>query len=167
MLRRAAGVALCAALLGGCGLWSSNEEDPAPTPRLRATDPGAGGAPPLGAGARDSEVIRGWITALNDGRFDRAARFFARGAVVQQLIEERLETREEAIEFNRSLPCRADLTDVKDEGETALAAFRLRPGRGGRCPEGGIARVRFRIVDGRFREWRQLAEPAAPQGDAT
>ena len=42
----------------------------------------------------------------------------------------RLRDRAAAIAFNRSLPCRADLTDVDDEGATTLAAFRLREGRG-------------------------------------
>ena len=68
----------------------------------------------------------------------------------------RLRTREEAETFNRDLPCRADLTDTKDEGRTTLAAFRLRRGPGGPCH--GRARVRFTIKDGKMREWRQLPE---------
>ena len=74
----------------------------------------------------------------------------------------RLGDRDAAIAFNRSLPCKADVTDVEDEGDTVLAAFRLRDGPGGPCD--GAARVRFRFRDGKFSEWRQLAEPAQPEG---
>jgi hypothetical protein len=114
-------------------------------------------------------VIRGWIMALNEGRFERAASYFAPGAIVEQVDEVRLRGREEAIEFNRSLPCRAVVTDVDDEGRTTLAAFRLREGRGGRCGPGDgageSARVRFLIDDGRILEWRQLPEAPVPEGE--
>ena len=111
----------------------------------------------------EAEAIRAWSAALNDGDFDEAASFFAADAVVEQLDEIRLEDRDAAVEFNRSLPCKADVTDVEDEGETVLASFRLRDGPGGPC-EGG-ARVRFRFEGGKFAEWRQLPQPAAPDGD--
>jgi putative copper resistance protein D len=121
-------------------------------------------------GQSDEEVIRGWITALNEGEFGRAASYFAQGAVIEQAEEVRLRSRSDAIAFNRSLPCRADLTDVDEEGRTTLAAFRLREGRDGRCGPGEgageSARVRFVIRDGRIREWRQLPEEPLPQGDA-
>ena len=56
------------------------------------------------------------------------------------------------------------MTDVDDEGDDLLAAFRLRDGPGGRCR--GIARVRFRFRNGKFTEWRQLPEAEAPPGNA-
>ena len=119
-------------------------------------------------GPGDQEVIRGWITALNAGDHARAASYFAPGAVIEQAQELRLPDRGRAIAFNRSLPCRADLTDVDDEGDTTLAAFRLREGRGGRCGPGEgageSARVRFTIRDGRIEEWRQLPEAPVPRG---
>ncbi len=84
--------------------------------------------------------------------------------MVEQQEEVRLPDRAAAIAFNRSLPCRADVTDVKRRGATVVAAFRLRTGRvpGGGCS--GAARVRFRFSGGKFTEWRQLAEPA-PGGE--
>jgi hypothetical protein len=112
----------------------------------------------------EERVIRAWLEALNAGEFERAGGFFARGAVVEQIGETRLRTRAAAIAFNRSLPCRGDLTDVDDQGRTVLGAFRLREGRGGRCAAGGFARVRFLIRDGKIREWRQLLETEAPGG---
>ena len=120
-------------------------------------------------GPGEEEVIRGWITALNEGKYERAASYFAPDALVEQVEEVRLRGRDDAVEFNRSLPCRADLTDVEDEGRTTLAAFRLRAGRGGRCGPGDgageSARVRFLIEDGRILEWRQLLEAPVPEGD--
>ncbi|MGI8749927.1 MAG: hypothetical protein ACR2J6_05150 [Thermoleophilaceae bacterium] len=77
----------------------------------------------------------------------------------------RLPDRRAAVAFNESLPCRAEVTDVKTEGETVVAAFRLRPGKGPKSSCDGAARVGFRFSKGKFIEWRQLAEPdAAPDG---
>lgn len=115
-------------------------------------------------GPSDEEVIRGWVQAVSAGRYVRAAEYFAPGAVVEQVEELSLETRADALAFNRGLPCRADLTDVEDEGDTSLAAFRLRRGPGGPCE--GAARVRFTIRDGLIHEWRQLPE-APPPGQST
>jgi hypothetical protein len=116
-------------------------------------------------GPRDEEVIRGWVQAVSAGRYERAAGYFAPGAIVEQVEEIRLDTTADAVAFNRALPCRADLTDVEDEGDTSLAAFRLRRGPGGPCE--GAARVRFTIRDGLIREWRQLPEAPAPPGAST
>ena len=46
-----------------------------------------------------------------------------------------------------------------------MAAFKLRPGSGPSQSCGGDARVRFRFRDGKFSEWRQLAEPSEEEGD--
>ncbi len=132
-MRRAAVIGVLALLLGGCG-----GSDP-PVPKQT-----------------DKEVIRGWIAALDAGDYVAAASYFAKGAVVEQSEVFRLRTPEAAEEFNRSLPCTADLTDVKDEGKTTLAAFRLHAGPGGPCH--GRVSVRFTIRNGKFREWRQLPE---------
>jgi len=135
-MKRAAAVLVAAAFLAGCG---GSSDKPAPVPRQT-----------------DREVIRGWVAALNAGDYVAAASYFAKNAVVQQNDEFHLRTQADAETFNRDLPCRADLTDTKDEGKTTLAAFRLRAGPGGPCH--GRARVRFRIEDGKMREWRQLPE---------
>ena len=111
----------------------------------------------------EEEAIRDWSKALNAERYSEAASYFADDAIVEQMREFRLEDRSDAIAFNRSLPCKADVTDVDDEGETVLAAFRLRRGPGGACS--GSARVRFRFRDGKFIEWRQLGEPDTPSGE--
>ena len=75
---------------------------------------------PADAGGRSSPAsarpIRGWSEALNAERFDRAASFFARDAIVQQGLPSGWRTAATAVAFNRSLPCKAAVTDVKDEG---------------------------------------------------
>lgn len=111
---------------------------------------------------QEAGPIRSWSAAVNRGRYREAAAFFAPDAVIEQGREFRLPGRAAAIAFNKGLPCRADVTDVDDEGDTVLAAFRLRDGPGGDCD--GSARVRFRFRGQRFREWRQLAEPQTPPG---
>ena len=107
--------------------------------------------------------MRAWITALNEGDYDRAARYFAKGAIVDQGRPIKLPNAAAARFFNRSLPCRAELVDVDDEpGPRALASFTLSEGPGGPCE--GRARVRVTVKDGLFTEWRQLPEGAEPSG---
>jgi hypothetical protein len=126
---------------------------------------GAPPAPPAGTStepaetvpAGDGRAVREWIEALDAGEYKRAASFFARGAIVEQADEFRLRDRRAAEIFNRGLPCRADLSDLEDEGRTVVGTFRLRDGPGGHCE--GEVRVRFTIRHGRFLEWRQLGEP--------
>jgi len=151
---------LLALALGGCSLGDGDDG---------SDRPGAGSGPrseervqPRKGESGEARAIRRWSAALNNGRFDRAASFFAENALVEQTEELRLRDRDAAVAFNRSLPCKADVTDVKDEGETVIAAFRLRDGPGGPCD--GAARVRFRFREGKFSEWRQLTEPAQPRG---
>ena len=134
-------------LLAGCGGDDPEPKLPAPSQR-----------------SDEERAIRGWSAAINRGDYDEAAGFFARGAVVEQVREFRLRDRKAAEQFNRSLPCRADVTDVERQGGSVVAAFRLQPGTGPAAACGGDARVRFRFRGGRFSEWRQLAEPSREEG---
>ena len=111
----------------------------------------------------EERVIRGWLLALGREDYDGAAYYFAPGALIDQGEPYRLKNQAAARTFNASLPCRADLTDTKDEGRTLLASFRLREGPGGPCS--GIVEVRFTIREGKFREWRQLPERPEPAGE--
>ncbi len=135
-------------LLGGCG--GDDDDNPAPAPRPKES--------------KEARAIRNWSAALNAGRYEEAASFFADGAVVEQAREFRLPDHDAALAFNRGLPCKADVTDIDDEGDTLLAAFRLRAGPLGGC-NGGTVRVRFRFRGGKFSEWRQLPESDAPQSE--
>lgn len=152
--------------LPGCGLGGGEASDrPGRMQERSGAERGEEGARREPREPEEAERIREWSTALNAGNYARAASFFAEGAIVEQTAAVRLPDRAAAIAFNRSLPCRADVTEIDDEGDTILATFRLREGPGGGC-DGG-ARVRFRFRDGKFAEWRQLAEPAEPGGDIT
>ena len=168
MTRAGVAAVLAVLALAGCGGGddSANREGGSREGRSQGPAPPAGGK---GAQSEEERVVRGWIKALDGLDYDRAADYFDRGAIVQQTAAIRLRTREQAIAFNRSLPCKAEVSEVRDEGPTVLATFRLRDGPGGRCePPGGVAsaRVRCRIRDGRFVEWRQLpAGQDVPEGD--
>src|SRR5207245_5780565 len=70
----------------------------------------------------DSQVIRGWSAAVDAGDFGRAADYFAPGAVIQQVETVRLRSRADAVVFNRSLPCRADVTSIVRDGRDSLAS---------------------------------------------
>lgn len=136
--------------MGGCG----GQSTPTPTPtEIGAEVDGA-----------DRAVVVDWIEAINDADYERAARLFAPGAIVEQAVVIELRTQEQAIAFNRSLPCRAELTDlepVPGEPDAVLSAFRLSEGPDQRCGQGvgGGARVLFVIDDGEILEWRQLPDP--------
>jgi hypothetical protein len=154
---RPAALALLAALMvGGCGGGSdvhrASKDTRAPAPR----SPSPGDTP------SDAAAIRDWIRSMNAGEYDRAASWFAKNAIVEQVSEMRMRTHQDTVNFLRGLPCRADVTRIVDEGATDLASFKLRRGPGGPC--NGSARVRFKVRHGRFTEWRQLLEPAVPPG---
>ena len=110
-----------------------------------------------GVQSRSGVLIRDWLQALERSDYGRAAMFFAPGALVDQGEPYRLRTRAAARVFNATLPCRADLVKVKDEGRKVLASFRLRAGPGGPCQ--GVVKVRFSFEDGRFTEFVQLPGP--------
>ena len=145
---RTMAAAFAVVALAGCD--SGSEDEAQTTPRPQPREPGY------------ARLIREWSKAVNAERYERAAGFFAPGAIVDQGREFRLEDRRAAIFFNSTLPCKADVTDIDGEGDILLAAFRLRNGPGGSCD--GAARVRFRFRNGKFIEWRQLAQPEAPPG---
>jgi hypothetical protein len=138
------------ALAAGCGgSGGDDSQDPAPAPERSANE----------------RIVRAWSAALGRDDFRAAAALFARGALIQQSRTFRLRTRRAALAFNLSLPCRGKVTRVRDEGESAVAAFSLSPRPGvpqEACDD--VVRVRFRSRDGKFVEWRQLPQPAAPAG---
>jgi hypothetical protein len=151
---RPAGVAvlvLALAALAGCDLSSSSDD----------TEPSRAAPPPRPL-TYETRLIRGWLLALDRSDYAGAAYYFAPGAIIDQGDPYRLPDESAARAFNASLPCRADLIDVKDEPGTVLASFRLRRGPGGPCS--GVVRVRYTIRDGKFREWRQLPSDEPPPG---
>ena len=104
----------------------------------------------------EGRVIRGWLLALERQDYEQAAYYFAPGAIIDQGHPFRLRTAKQARNFNASLPCRAELIALKDEGRRVLATFAIREGPGGACS--GLVKVRYTIREGKFTEWRQLPE---------
>jgi hypothetical protein len=138
-VRRAAIALVAVAALPGCG--------------------GSGGDKSQdGLHSPDGLMIRDWLRSVEHGDYGRAATFFAPGAIIDQGRPIRLPNAAAARFFNKTLPCFADLTALRDEGSSkVLATFHLRPGPGGPCD--GSVRVRYTIKDGKFTEWRQLPNP--------
>ena len=143
--------ALLACLLLAFVGCDSGEE---PERKVRQTPSGHDGT---GIRSYEGRVIRGWLLALDRGDYGEAAYYFAPGAIVDQGRPRRLRDESAARAFNASLPCRAKLAALEDEGRTVLATFVLREGPGGSCS--GQVRVRYTIRNGKFTEWRQLEEP--------
>lgn len=151
MGRLPAAAVVCALLLAACG--GGHHKQAASTPSAPRTIPVRPG---------DERVIRGWNKAENAGDYERAASYFARGAFVIQSYILQLQNQRVAVDWNSSLPCRADITFIQGEEATTLVSFKLRQGRTGQCKEGGTAQVRFTIRGGRIQQWRQLPEQTGP-----
>jgi hypothetical protein len=144
-----AAVALVAIALAGCG-------DDVPTITIQEGVPG-------GADPKQVEVIDEWAVALAHGDVDAAASLFAIPSVaVNGPGETRIGDRRDAVRFNASLPCGAELIEAQGHAGFILATFRLteRPGPG-ECGEGAgeEAGTAFRIEDGEIAEWRRIPVP--------
>jgi hypothetical protein len=120
--------------------------------------------PPSQKEMADEATVRLWTRALYDGHYDRAAGFFAPGAIVQQYGTRVLRNHRDAVAFNRALACRATVRSIRHEsGGVLLSTFNLGPGPRGGCSGGGTVRVRFFIRHGLIETWHQLPEaPARP-----
>ena len=139
--------------LASCG---GDDSTPTPEPSTEATE----------ASAEDVEVIRAWANALSESDIDAAAEFFAVPSVAENGLTYEIETREDAVFFNDSLPCGAELESTEEQGEFITATFRLkqRPGEPA-CPgDGNTAETSFVIEDGEIVEWRRVALPG-PESD--
>ena len=159
-MRTAAPAVLCALILAVAGCNSGDDAGDSDTSAARTaperTKPSRHG-PGRGVRSDEGRVIRGWLLALERADYDQAAYYFAPGAIIDQGDPFRLKNESDARSFNASLPCRADLVELEDEGKTVLASFTLRRGPGGPCT--GIVKVRYTIRKGKFTEWRQLPSP--------
>jgi hypothetical protein len=111
----------------------------------------------------NGRVIRGWLLSLDREDYTQAAYYFAPNALIDQGHPYRLKDQSEAMAFNASLPCRAELVGMRGGGHAhhVLATFKLRRGPGGKCS--GFTRVRYTIENGKFTEWRQLPDATGPE----
>ena len=125
---------------------------------------------PGGADPERVRVIQEWVDALRRGDVESAAQYFALPSIAQNGTPPiTLDTRADAIGFNRSLPCGARLVRAVPRGEAIAATFRLTERQGGDCGPGvgELARTVFVIREGKIAEWRRLPDrPASGAGTA-
>lgn len=115
----------------------------------------------------DLEVIRGWSETLSEGDVEGAAGFFAIPSTAENgPILVKIESRADAIDFNRSLPCGATVLSAQTTGNLTTATFELSERPGGGCGQGvgGTASTSFAVEDGKIVEWRRIVEPGQGGG---
>lgn len=152
----------------GCG--GDDESGPADSPpAATGTERSAEEGPPQPAVADadpdDLEVISSWVGMLSDGDVEGAAELFALPSVAENgSLVTRIETREEALAFNESLPCGGEVTAAETTGDFTTATFRLteRPGGGCGAGVGGAAATSFVIEGGKIAEWRRVGTDPDP-----
>lgn len=125
----------------------------------------------LPPGHESVRVIDEWVKTLSSGDVSGAAELFALPSVVENGSPPiRLRSRADAVVFNRSLPCGAELVRARPDGRFIAATFRLTERPGGDCGSGvgGLARTAFLIRDGKIAEWHRLPDAGgggqAPSG---
>lgn len=132
-------------------------------------------APPVEAPARvdpeDERVVRTWADTLRRGDEQGASRYFAvPSRVANGDNPVRLRTRAAILEFQRSLPCGAELLDTEPAPQGFLiATFRLTDRPGGTCGSGSgnTARTAVRVRDERITDWLRIEDlPTGPTTEA-
>jgi hypothetical protein len=135
-MRRAASLVALLALFAGCG----------------------------GSEASPEEVVRSWSTALNADQNDAAADLFAPGAtIVQGGLEVTFFTHEDAVTWNRGLPCNGRIVGLEVVGNVVTASFLLRDSQTTPCDAPGEqATAIFTVEGGKITRWEQPLEPTGP-----
>jgi hypothetical protein len=160
-------VAIVSALvLAACGSGGADGSPGAAEPAADRDPTGIAADADLGnVDPADAEVIGAWIAALTAGDTDAAADFFAIPSVAQNgPLQVRIENHADAVAFNESLPCGAEVVAAETSGEKTIATFELseRPGGGCGTGAGGKARTSFVIENGKIVEWWRLGDPPQP-----
>jgi SnoaL-like domain len=117
-----------------------------------------------GGAASPESVVRTWSQALNRGDDEAAASLFAHGArAVQGRRVFVLRTREDAIAWNRGLPCSGRIVSLHRHGDLVTATFLLgrRPGHSCDGP-GAEATALFRVDGGKIVLWHQTGSQGLP-----
>lgn len=135
---------------------------------LLAAGCGDGGDPATTAAADrdDVAVIEGWAKALAAGDEAAAADYFAIPSTAENgPLLTRIDSRADAVAFNRSLPCGAEVVSARTTGDLTTATFSLSDRPGGDCGAGAgaTASTSFEIVDGKIVEWRRIDDGPAPE----
>jgi hypothetical protein len=114
-------------------------------------------------------VIEGWVETLAEGDVEGAAGYFALPSVVENGAPPiTLRSHADAVDFNRSLPCGAELVRARRLGRFIVATFRLTDRPHGDCGSGTghLARTAFVIREGKIVQWRRLPDPSESEGEA-
>ncbi len=175
-MRRSWIAPLVAVGLAGCGEMSDAERFSLTTPGtddvvVREIE-GSAKPPPKQPTAGEVRVIRGWADALRAGQLAKASSFFAIPAHVLDGTNplRALPDREAVREFNRGLPCGAQLVEaVRGQGWFVRATFKLteRTGPGARpCTgAGNMAETIFLIENRHIVQWLRQPDPPQAGGD--
>ncbi len=118
------------------------------------------------ASITDASVIRDWAQALRSGNIAKAASYFALPAVVADgTAPVRIDTPAQARDFNRLLPCGAQLVSTSRHGAYIFATFKLTNRVGGGCGSGTgtLAATAFLIRNGKIARWLRLPNPGSGQ----
>jgi hypothetical protein len=110
--------------------------------------------------------VRAWSRALNAGDNEAAAALFAVGARIEQFdFILRVRRLEDAVLWNRTLPCSGEIVRLTTRGkEEATATFLLGDRDTSACDApGGEAVALFRVRDGKIVLFRQLPAEAPPE----
>lgn len=148
--------ALGAIAVAGCGGSGGGEPSTTSTGTANA-DPG------------DLKVIENWSSTLSEGDVKGAAAYFALPSTAQNgPLLVRMLTPGDAVAFNDSLPCGAEVITARTEGDFTTATFRLTDRPGGDCGAGagGKASTSFQIENGKIVEWRRIDMPPSGSGPA-
>lgn len=161
--------------LAGCGGEGSEEgagtsaeaESTTGGPDQESAGSGAAEGDTSEADPEDLEVIDEWSASLSEGDVETAASYFATPSIAKNgpvLIE--IRSQADAVEFNRTLPCGAEVISAQTAGDFTTATFRLseRPGGGCGPGAGGSASTSFVIEDGEIVEWRRVGEGSPQDG---
>jgi hypothetical protein len=115
-------------------------------------------------------VIEAWAGALAKGDVVVAADYFAIPSTAENApLLIKINSRADAIGFNKSLPCGARVISAQTTGDLTTATFRLSDRPGGNCGSGAgaTATTSFEIQDGKIVEWRRIdGQPPAGGGQA-
>jgi hypothetical protein len=106
-------------------------------------------------------TIRGWAQALRGGNVARAASFWALPAKIQNGTPVlRLNSRNDLLVFNDSLPCGAVLTGAGGANGFTIATFRLTERRFGQCGSGAgqSAQTAVLVRGGKIVGWYRLPD---------
>ena len=166
--------------IAGCGSMSDSERFNLTTPGtddvvVREVGGGEEKAAPKKKPTRgEVRVIRGWADALRAGRVNEAARFFAVPALVLDGTNPQRELPDKAavLEFNRGLPCGAELVKTaRGEGKFVIATFRLTkrtgPGAQPGCSVGALAATAILIKKAHIVQWLREPDPIQPPDNDT